>query len=138
VSQVLIIDDEPDGCAAVAGYLEKAGHAVRCVPNGRDALSVLMQKPPDVILLDVLMPGMDGIEVLEVMRSYLRWAKVPVAMLTAYAEDPRLQHIAQLGVTRVFTKSKVNLSEVLQWVEEQARQGKPPPAPEPPSTQAGA
>lgn len=109
----------------MAGYLEKAGHTVRCVPNGREALSVLMASPPDLILLDVLMPGMDGLEVLSVMRSYLKWATVPVAILTAYPEDPRLWHVAELGVTRVFTKSKVRLEEVLEWVG--TARGTPPP-----------
>lgn len=132
LATVLIIDDEPDGCEAVAGYLTKSGHSVRCVPNGRDALSALMDKVPDVILLDVRMPDMDGLALLEVVRSYLRWATVPIAFLTAYPEDARLWHVAMLGVTRIFAKSKVNLDELLAWVNEQAAQGKQPPRDLPP------
>ena len=137
MARVLIIDDEPDGCEAVAGYLTKAGHTVRCVPTGRDALSELVHEVPNAIFLDVRMPGMDGLEVLEVVRSYLRWGTVPIAMLTAYPEDGRLAHVAQLGVTRVFAKSKVNLDELLAWVNEQAR--RPPPRQiDPPTPQVGA
>ena len=126
LSHVLIIDDEPDGCEAVAGCLARAGHSVRCVPNGRAALSALGDRIPDAILMDVLMPDMDGIALLQVIRSYLRWATVPVAMLTAYPEDPRLWRLAEHDVTRVFHKSKVNLDELLAWVDEQTGKALPP------------
>ena len=132
MSHVLIIDDEPDGCEAVAAYLGKAGHAVQIARSGRDALSHLIDRLPDAILLDVRMPDMDGVDVLEVIRSYLRWASVPIAMLTAYAEDPRLRDVAQLGVTKVFSKSKVNLGQLLEWVDEQAGRAARPPGFEPP------
>ena len=122
----------------MAEYLRKAGHTVRCLPTGREALSALMEKLPDVILLDVLMPGMDGIAVLEVLRSYLRWATVPVGMLTAYPEDPRLRQLEPLGVKKVFAKSKVNLDELLDWVNDQAGRATPPPAGNQPGSQAGA
>ena len=137
LSQVLIIDDEPDGCEAVAAYLTKAGHTVRCVRNGSEALCALGEQIPGAILLDVLMPDMDGMAVLQVIRSYLRWATVPIAMLTAYPEDPRLWHLAEHGVNRVFAKSKVNLDELLAWVNAQAERAAPPAA-EAPSRHAGA
>ena len=121
MSHVLIIDDEPDGCEAVAAYLTKAGHTVRCVRNGSEALCALGEQMPGAILLDVLMPGMDGLALLGVIRSYLRWATVPVAMLTAFPEDPRLWRLAEHGVTRVFAKSRVNLDELLAWVVEAER-----------------
>lgn len=122
----------------MAEYLRKAGHTVQCRLTGREALSALMEKLPDVILLDVLMPGMDGIAVLEVLRSYLRWATVPVGMLTAYPEDPRLWQLEPLGVKKVFAKSKVNLDELLEWVNEQAGRAAPPPSGNQPGSQAGA
>jgi CheY-like chemotaxis protein len=113
---VLIIDDDPDGCEVVAAYLAKAGHDVRCVANGRAALAALGERVPDAILLDVRMPTMDGLELLGVIRSYLRWSVVPIALLTAYPEDPRLWSVAEHGVTKVFTKSAVRLDELLEWV----------------------
>jgi CheY-like chemotaxis protein len=112
----LIIDDEPDGCEVVAAYLAKAGHVVRCVANGRAALAALGEQVPDAILLDVRMPSMDGLELLGVIRSYLRWSNIPIALLTAYPEDPRLWSVVERGVTKVFTKSVVNLDELLAWV----------------------
>jgi CheY-like chemotaxis protein len=137
VANVLIIDDDGDSGEAVATYLSKAGHAARVAPNGREALPGLSDQLPDAILLDVRMPVMDGVALLEVLRSYLRWSTVPVALFTAYGEDPRLKQAASMGVSRVFHKSKTDLSEVLAWVE--ASVPKPaPPTDQPPAEQFGA
>jgi len=138
MATVLIIDDDTDNREVVSKFLEKAGHTVRGAANGREALKELSAEVPDAILLDVRMPDMDGIEVLKVLRSYARWAVIPVAIFTAYPEDPRLWHVSEYGVTRVFAKAKSNLDHVLEWVNEQAGRASPPPEMEPPGTQAGA
>lgn len=57
---IMIVEDNADACEPLAKYLEKAGHEVKCVPNGREALAHVLTKPPDVVLLDLLMPEMDG------------------------------------------------------------------------------
>jgi CheY-like chemotaxis protein len=134
VSNVLIIDDEPEACEAVAGFLARSGHTVLCVASGREALTAIAEMVPDAIFLDLLMPGMDGLALLQVIKSYLRWRTVPVAILTAYPEDPRLWRLAEQGVTRVFTKSKVNLDELLAWVNEQAPRA---PSDDNPTSQLG-
>jgi CheY-like chemotaxis protein len=138
MGRVLIIDDDGDSLEALSTYLRKARHSVRCAANGRQAVESVMADAPDAILLDVRMPDMDGIEVLKVLRSYARWAVIPVAIFTAYPEDPRLWHVSEYGVTRVFAKAKSNLDHVLEWVNEQAGRASPPPEMEPPGTQAGA
>lgn len=126
LANVLIIDDDRDSCEAVASYLAKAGHATRCAPNGREALAALSDDLPDAIILDVRMPVMDGVALLEVLQSYLRWSVVPVALFTAYAEDPRLRQATEMGVSRVFHKSRTDLSELLAWVEASANKPQPP------------
>jgi CheY-like chemotaxis protein len=118
VARILIVDDDADGREALAGYLTKAGHAVRRAAGGREALQAMSMEVPELILLDVRMPGMDGIAVLHVLRSYRRWATVPVAVLTAYPEDPRLWHVRDKAVERVFTKSRTDLADVLAWVDQ--------------------
>ena len=62
---------------------------------------------------------------------------MPIAILTAYPEDPRLWHVAEHGVKRVFVKSKVSLDELLAWVEEQAGRARSPGFEPPPAPQAG-
>ena len=137
MAQVLIVDDESDGCEAIAACLTRARHTVRCVATGRDALAAMIERVPDAILLDVRMPGMDGLATLEAIRAYLRWSAVPVAILTAYPEDPRLWHVAEHGVTRVFTKSRVSLDELLEWVNQQTERAAPPPGTAPPAPHDG-
>lgn len=129
MADVLIIDDDPDSCEVLSHFLNRAGHSARWAPNGRRALSALVARVPDFIVLDLLMPGMDGIDLLDVIRSYLRWTFVPVAILTAYPEDPRLARVAELGVTRVFTKSRFELSDLLACVDRHARRSPPPTDP---------
>ena len=135
MATVLIIDDNADSRAAVAVFLEKAGHVVRRADNGRVALEAVHDDVPDAVLLDVRMPQMDGIAVLEALRSYLRWATVPVAIFTAYPEDPRLWHVDKRGVARVFVKSRVSLDELLAWVERCAVRALLSMADPPPSAQ---
>ena len=122
MSKILIIDDDPENCEVVARMLARGGHTTRCAGGAREAMKALVAETPDFIILDVLMPGMDGVTLLEVIRSYLRWVFVPVAILTACPEDPRLGlgPVAALGVSRVFAKAKYDLAELLQYVNEHA------------------
>ena len=133
MSKILMIDDDRDNCEIVSRFLARGGHTIRCVPGGREALKALVAETPDFIILDVLMPGMDGVTLLEVIRSYLRWVFVPVVILTAYPEDERLGPIAPLGVTRVFAKAKYELNDLLACVNECAGGVIPPAAAHGPS-----
>jgi CheY-like chemotaxis protein len=116
LAHVLIIDDDADNCELVARALGRAGHAAQCVPGYREAMKSLVAATPDLIILDVLMPEMDGITLLEVIRSSPRWGFVPVVILTAYPEDPRLEVIAALGVNHVFAKADYELNDLVRHV----------------------
>ncbi|MFI6522256.1 response regulator [Spirillospora sp. NPDC050679] len=85
---VLVVDDDPTVAEVVARYLERDGHRVECVADGRQALRRIMDRPPDLVVLDLMLPGMDG---LEVCRRVRETSLVPVVMLTALgAETDRL------------------------------------------------
>src|SRR5437660_7267258 len=86
MSRVLVVDDDVDGMEAVCRFLEKAGHDVMCKHNGREALAGLPTFSPNVVVLDLLMPEMDGVEFLEVLRKYYRGLTLPVVLLTAVPE----------------------------------------------------
>jgi CheY-like chemotaxis protein len=115
---VLIVDDEPDSAEFVATFLKKAGHKAQCVPNGRDALKALIEEYPDAVVLDVRMPGMDGISLLEILRSYLRWESIPVVVLTAHATPAQIQRARELGVRHVFHKANFTLPELAAAIED--------------------
>src|SRR4051812_46846854 len=81
MSSVLVVDDEPDGAEVVQRALQRAGMTARSVANGQEALRELMSDTPDAVVLDMRMPEMDGISLLEILRSYLRWYHLPVVLL---------------------------------------------------------
>jgi DNA-binding response OmpR family regulator len=85
MAQVLVVDDADKIRAGVRKLLEKAGHEVVEAANGREALRVLYEIKPDLVLLDISMPDMDGWEALERIRE-LTW--VPILMLTARDAPP--------------------------------------------------
>jgi CheY-like chemotaxis protein len=82
---VLVVDDEPDIVTVCEINLELAGYAVSSAPNGPRALQQAIAEQPDLILLDVRMPQMDGLAVLDRLRSTAETAAIPVILLTAQA-----------------------------------------------------
>jgi CheY-like chemotaxis protein len=92
---VLLADDDEDFRAALAEALDDEGYDVVAVPNGAAAMAALeaaakgRAPPPDLLVLDLLMPGMSGIEVLQKLRKSARWARLPVLVVTG-VNDPML------------------------------------------------
>ena|SRR5438874_13115770 len=118
MSKVLIVDDDHDGSEMVATFLRKCGHSVDWVPNGHKAMAALMSGKPAAVVLDLCMPQMDGIMLLEVMRSYLRWVEMPVILLSAFANEEQCRQAKELGVRHIFHKTKFKLDELGAAVEE--------------------
>jgi CheY-like chemotaxis protein len=118
MAYVLIVDDEPDSSEFVERFLQREGYRTSCVPNGRAALGALINGRPDVVVLDVRMPEMDGLTLLEVLRSYLRWTKLPVILLTAHADKSEIDRAKQLGVQHVFHKANFTLVQLLRAIED--------------------
>lgn len=123
MSYVLISDDEPDSCEVVEKFLRKAGYRTRIATNGREALSELTHTSPAAVILDVRMPEMDGLELLQVMRSYLRWHSLPVILMTAHATKDDEERALELGVERVFRKSHFRLNDLLECLKNVAPLG---------------
>jgi CheY-like chemotaxis protein len=116
--RILVVDDEPDGCEPVVLMLQRAGYEAYCVPNGRVALSTLLGGNWDAAILDVRMPDMDGINLLQIMRSYLRWHAMPVLLLTAHASEAQIEQAKRLGVRQVFHKANYELADLGRAVDE--------------------
>lgn len=115
---VLVVDDEPDGREAVCRYLSKAGYRVESAATGREALHKVTTQMPAVIILDAMMPEMDGVRFLEVIRSYLRWQHMPVIMLTAYEKGPHLNNASALDVRQIFFKAHYELSDLRRAIDD--------------------
>ncbi|MEU8268578.1 response regulator transcription factor [Sphaerisporangium sp. NPDC049002] len=82
--RILVVDDDPTVAEVVVKYLERDGHIVESVGDGAEALRRALANPPDLLVLDLMLPGMDGLQVCKRLRE--RWP-VPVIMLTALGEE---------------------------------------------------
>jgi CheY-like chemotaxis protein len=118
MSRVLVVDDNTDSAEALCAYLRKAGHTVECQQDGRQALASVIHEMPDVVVLDLMMPEMDGPSFLEVVRSYLRLQALPVIILTALPESPMVERARHLKVNAILTKAKASMDDVLKAVEQ--------------------
>jgi DNA-binding response OmpR family regulator len=87
VTRVLVVEDDPDIAQLVAHYLEKAGFSAELLANGRDALAAIAARPPDVIVLDLMLPQVDGLEICRVVRGNAATAAIPIIMVTARSEE---------------------------------------------------
>jgi len=83
--RILVVDDEPDFCAIVQGQLEKEGFAVELAYDGVRGLEKVQANPPDAIVLDVMMPEMDGYEMCNKLKADKKYVDIPIILLTAVA-----------------------------------------------------
>jgi CheY-like chemotaxis protein len=103
--KVLIIDDEPDVRSVARLSLGRVGGMdVIDLPGGIEAVAVATSESPDVILLDVMMPEMDGVETLEVLRADSSTKSIPVVFITAKAMPADVQQLKSLGALDVIVK----------------------------------
>jgi CheY-like chemotaxis protein len=83
MARVLVVDDQAEGREALSRFLAIRGHRLTAAANGEEALAKLLTDRPDVMILDVRMPKLDGMGLLEALRSYRRWRRLPVILLAA-------------------------------------------------------
>ena len=106
-----MVDDNEDNIRIVSTILLSRGFEVRIARDGKGALDAVKRASPDVILLDVMMPGMDGIEVLDHIKADPRSASIPVIMVTAKTQDEDLlegyKYGAEYYVTKPFTARQI-------------------------------
>jgi len=113
---ILVVDDDDDCREIAAHLLERAGYRIRRAASGEDCMRIALAEPIDVILLDVMMPGMDGFAVCEALRR--EGKRIPVILLTARDDmDTRLEGM-HLGVSEFLTKP-INRVELLARVRAQ-------------------
>ncbi len=87
MSRILVVEDDADIASLIVHYLAPAGHESEVVANGSDALPAARKRPPDLIILDRMLPGLDGLEICRALRADADLGAVPILMLTARAEE---------------------------------------------------
>jgi two-component system alkaline phosphatase synthesis response regulator PhoP len=104
MSRILIVEDDRDIAHLIVHYLTNAGHETAVVGNGADGLAVLRGAPAELVVLDRMLPGLDGLEVCRAMRADPALAAIPVIMLTARAEESDRIVGLELGADDYVTK----------------------------------
>jgi CheY-like chemotaxis protein len=116
MARVLVVDDDPAIREFVGDILELEGHSVRSVVDGPSALSAIAADRPDCVLLDVMMPGMSGHEVLAAIRKADGGPGLPVVMLTAAADDAQAWQAWNGGVD-YFLAKPFDADQLLQFLQ---------------------
>lgn len=105
---ILLIEDEPNIAEAIRFILSRDGYEVRVLGNGQDALTSLADRMPDLVILDLMLPGISGLDVLTQLRNTPKTADIPVMMLTARGQSQDRQAAEQAGVSHFMTKPFAN------------------------------
>lgn len=111
--RVLVIEDEPNIIEAINFILSRDGWSVDTHSNGHDAVDVVLAKAPNLVILDVMLPGRSGYDILKDLRAHPQTAELPVLMLTARGQNKDRDMAQRLGASRFMTKPFSN-AEVLE------------------------
>ena len=104
MNHILIVEDDKDIADLIAHYLQRAGHAVETAASGTAALAAIKVSPPALVLLDLMLPGMDGLLVCQTLRKDPGTAAIPIIMLTARGEEAERIAGLELGADDYVTK----------------------------------
>jgi DNA-binding response OmpR family regulator len=103
-AKILAVDDEPELTALIQYHLSRAGHAVRTAATGWEALDLIQQDRPDLVLLDLMLPDLDGFGVGEILRREPRTATLPIVIISAWASLDSRHLGLELGALDYLTK----------------------------------
>ncbi len=104
MSQILVVEDDPDIADLIRHYLEKSGHAVHVLGSGAAVLPKVRGERPDLIVLDLMLPGLDGLMVCQALRADPLTAAIPIIMVTARGEEADRIAGLELGADDYVTK----------------------------------
>jgi DNA-binding response OmpR family regulator len=103
-SSVLVVDDEPNIVLSLEFLMKQAGYRVRVASDGEAALAAIAAEPPDLILLDAMMPKRDGFDVCQTIRANPEWQSIRIVMLTAKGREVERDKGLALGADDYITK----------------------------------
>ena len=115
--EILIVDDEPSIVVPIQFLMEQQGYSVLVAENGEDALDVIYKYKPDLILLDIMLPRIDGYEVFEIVRLNPEYRTTKIIFLTAKGREVEIAKGLALGADAYITKPFSN-TELIAKVKE--------------------
>jgi two-component system alkaline phosphatase synthesis response regulator PhoP len=117
--KILIVEDDPSVLRATSYILEKEGYEVLSAENGLEGLKKARESSPDLLILDVMLPGIDGFEICHILRGEPRTAQLPILMFSAKGQDSDKATGLKVGADEYLTKPvdrEVLLSKVAAWL----------------------
>lgn len=112
MATVLVVDDNPDICRALTKLVRRAGYEAEWIAGGTEAIEHLRTHVPDLVILDEMMPGVDGLAVLRTIRNDPRTASVPVVLFTAMFDQTFRDRALKTGANDVWIKGSFDLDEL--------------------------
>jgi DNA-binding response OmpR family regulator len=119
MSTILVVDDAPICREPIAASLRLAGYQTLCAGSGAEGLRLLQDVPVDLVLLDIMMPDMDGLAVLKKIREDKKTMHLPVILLTALTDQAHRESAAMLRPAGYLLKTHFSLQELLARVRRQ-------------------
>lgn len=116
-NKVLLVEDEEMLRTMYATKFEMAGFEILKAEDGAKGLELAKKEPPDIILLDIIMPKLDGFAVLKELRKEIKTKKIPVILLTNLAQDDDIKKGKELGANDYFVKANHTPAEVVEKVK---------------------
>jgi PleD family two-component response regulator len=118
MATILVVDDDPAARKPLARLLKMEGHEVVCAANAVMAMASAIDRRPDLILLDVAIPPMDGLTFLFLLRERPHGKDVPVIVISGQDDDRTMRRARELGVNDYFVKTQFKTSELLERVRQ--------------------
>ena len=112
--KILVVDDADGVRFLLTRLLRVGGFTTDSAEDGVDAMAHIEASPPDLVLLDVMMPRMNGVEMLDVLRQDPRWRDLPVVLYTAMADGPLIARAQDLGIQDLIRKGTIDGMELLE------------------------
>lgn len=118
---ILVVEDEAPMLAVLSDNLEAEGFSVLKATNGAEGLDLAQSKHPDLILLDIMMPKMNGLTMLEKLRADEWGKKVPVIILTNFGDNEKVAEALADDVSEYFVKANIKMEEIIARVKEKLK-----------------
>lgn len=115
--RILVIEDEPSILKAMTEVFEMNGYQVMSATDGEHGLALASSGKPDIILLDLILPGKNGFEVLKELKASAELSKIPVVISSNLGDEEEIQQGLQLGASDFLIKADYDLKEVVKIIE---------------------
>lgn len=116
--KILLVDDDKDLCELYKTTLTAEGFKVKIAENGEEALSEIMKERPDLVILDIMMPKIHGIDTLDILKATPETKDIKILVLSALSDQKMVNRAKDFGVIDYIVKSETDMSTVIDRIKE--------------------